>query len=179
MADMKNCWLKTAHEHHGWTEVDGKVVSMVDASTALSLPGARYHHCEGVKDVQTATELLPKIIPDPYSHHTKYRLYEHTVGGITVRAERLITLTGIYQRVVREDTEWQLMQALTCFCCSCDRPGDDWACRNHNVGWGMRPCEQHGVDGQVEIDPETEIELGMPDSVQVERARRDAQVNHD
>ena len=176
MADFKPCWLKTAHERHGWTEVvnatETRLVSMVDASTVLSVPGARYHLCEGVPDIEAVTKALGVYRHDPYE--TTYIAGEHIVGGIRVRTERRVTLSGIYERVVREDVEWRLLQQLTCFCCSCDDQGMDHFCRNHGGQWGMRPCEEHGVEGATiidfDIDTGLEQDTGkMPDSVQAIR----------
>lgn len=62
-------------------------------------------------------------------------------------------------------------ERTNCFCCSCD---DDWPpagdpnCRNHGW-WGSRPCETHGMAGQVE--PESGE---MPASVEEVRSARTA-----
>lgn len=66
-------------------------------------------------------------------------------------------------------TPWVETSRTDCFCCSCgDREGSDSSCRNHNYGFDRRPCEVHHLPGQADDDGK------MPESVQVERARRDA-----
>lgn len=94
---------------------------------------------------------------------------------------------GIYRRIVMA-TEWEL-ERTACFCCSCDESDYgmhilDSFCRNHGIGFGMRPCELHDMPGQP-IDREvlgpldaTEPFIGpepMPRSVQEARGSRRGQ----
>lgn len=195
MADMKACWKKQAHVMHGWVETthsDGHIDTAdvqggasggsADASTVLKAPmGARmsYHVCDGVADVYEETKHMRRRETDPYGHD---RLVEVSSGdnvseyemmilkGSRMIIERRVTLDAIYTRQVIE-SPWELMQQLTCFCCSCDE-STDYLCRNHGYGFGSRPCEVHGVEGSSEVDPETDEDLGMPASVQAERRRR-------
>lgn len=72
-------------------------------------------------------------------------------------------------------TRWVETARDDCFCCSCDdeRPGSDPACRNH--GWAaQRPCEKHNLPGQPWDDDVNDVGAGMPDSVQVKRAKQAA-----
>jgi len=179
MANLENCWVKTAHKDHGWTEVtdrqgDMKILSMVDASTVYQAPeGSRvgYHHCMGVDDLSEETRHLRRVEPNrQYEQLYIVREREGSQAGLRVTVQRRVTLDAVYERVVTE-MPWEEVQRLTCFCCTCD-DGSDWACRNHNMGWGMRPCELHGVEGQLEVDPETEEEGEVPASVQAYRANR-------
>lgn len=61
---------------------------------------------------------------------------------------------------------WEV-QTLSCYCCTCSEDdygmaSTDWACRNHNYGFGMRPCDIHNLPGQ-EIDDEA-IKSSDPDA---------------
>ena len=177
MADFLRCANKTAHEQHGWTEVDGKVVSVVDASTVLQ--GAKYHVCSGVRDLTEESKHLRRRESVPYGHSrpvevsaTDHKSDLIFPGPVRDIRERRIELDAVYERTVIE-TPWVKVQQLTCWCCTCDE-GIDWACRNHNMGWGMRPCDVHGVEGQREVNPETDEEGEMPDSVLVYRAKQRA-----
>jgi hypothetical protein len=177
MADIQKCWVRTAHEQHGWTEVDGKVHSLVDASTVLQVPPGShvgYHHCIGVQDKRGdlgAGKLAGREYSRDYESIYTVSEYEARVDVLSrtkpsvVHSERRVTLDAVYERLVIYG-EWREVQRITCFCCTCPDYGNDWACRNHNMGFGMRPCELHGVEGQREVDPETDEEGEMPESVQ-------------
>jgi len=171
MADIKPCWVRTAHEHHGWTEVsDGlitKVVSLVDASTVLRPPeGSKvsYHHCEGVPDLLEETR-HSKYLRQDY-RDSVYEVKSAPFGNAEVVTERQVSIDAVYERVIIQEP-WREIQRITCFCCSCGDFGSDGYCRNHNASVGMRPCEKHGCMGQEDEDSGI-----MPDSVQVERKRQ-------
>lgn len=56
---------------------------------------------------------------------------------------------------------------LNCYCCSCPDYGmADPYCRNHEFGFGVRPCETHAMPGEAKEDGT------MPDSVQTENLKR-------
>lgn len=66
-------------------------------------------------------------------------------------------------------TSWVETSRTNCWCCSCEVMDSDLgtvrtdaACRTHGW-WGRRPCEEHGMPG--EINPEGE----MPATVQERR----------
>lgn len=83
---------------------------------------------------------------------------------------------GTYRRLVVA-TPW-VLERKTCFCCSCDEWGSsDGFCRNHNMGFGMRPCDVHHMPGEPidlrELEPEFIGPEPMPRSVQEYRRERD------
>lgn len=185
MVDFLRCWLRTAHEQHGWTEVyDGReAVVHEGASTVLQVPDGgwvRYHHCDGVPELRDENKGLKEILPErrDYEHWYVVQEQDRHSGRIqldgnqvTHRVERRVTLEAIYERTVIE-TPWVQVQRITCFCCSCgDRPGSDPACRNHGFA-GLRPCEEHGTPGSVWDEDFENGPRGMPDSVQVVRRVR-------
>lgn len=86
---------------------------------------------------------------------TNEAVYTYSVPGLTV------TETYKLDSRIEERTD--------CFCCSCGDTPDDPYCRNHGY-YGKRPCELHQMPGSP-IEDTNE----MPDSVQVERARRKEQ----
>lgn len=196
VADFLRCWLKIAHEKHGWTDVvdsDGTahVHSLVDASTVLQVPEgskARYHHCDGIEDVSEPGGM-------PLAGQEYKRDYETVVqarvdtmsaqylelGSQSLKRiiERNVTIEAVYERCVVQ-TEWVEVQRITCFCCSCgEREGSDPACRNHGFA-AVRPCEEHGTPGSVwdadtgDGEPLPDWHNTMPESVQVIRRERRA-----
>lgn len=78
--------------------------------------------------------------------------------------------TPEYQRTRKVTAEaWDEVR-LNCFCCSCPDYGSaDPYCRNHNFGFGTRPCEAHAMPGEAKEDGT------MPDSVQAENINRKKQ----
>lgn len=106
-----------------------------------------------------------------------YSLYERVVfqDGPTKLVERFkkytshITKEVVFTHFEGEALRWQ------CFCCSC-MDGSDAFCRNHDIGYGVRPCDVHKTEGStiIDIDLATgeETDTGeMPDSVQVHLAK--------
>lgn len=95
-----------------------------------------------------------------------YRTYNDFSGLVT---------TEVYDLIVTHE------ERTTCYCCSCPEDGSDSLCRNHNMGFGMRPCERHGTPGQSEINWDKNMEeydTGViPPSREWERARQDWQAN--
>ena len=181
MANLENCWVKTAHRDHGWTEVidrqgDAKIVSMgsdpgsEDASTVYQAPEGsqvKHHHCMGVDDLSEETSHLRRVEPSrQYEQLYIVREREGSQAGMRVTVQRRVTLEAVYERTVTA-MPWEEVQRLDCWCCTCDeRPGSDAACRNHGY-YGKRPCEQHGTEGYFWEDTDE-----MPESVQAYRANR-------
>jgi hypothetical protein len=188
VATIEPCWIKTTHEAHGWTEVDGEVRSLVDASTVLQVPeGSKvgYHHCIGVPDYAEAAKNMKRRESDPYNHDRLVEVERHRVdvpsisreGPSEVITERRVALDAVYERVVVEG-DWRRIQQLTCWCCTCgDREGSDAYCRNHGATFGERPCDIHGVQGSTiidfDLDTREETDSGVyPDPVSVEREKQ-------
>ena len=110
----------------------------------------------------------------PYSDYTLYERVIIREGG-SVLMERFKKYTShITREVVFTHYEGEVLR-WECYCCSCEY-GSDAFCRNHNIGYGVRPCDVHGTEGStiIDIDLATgeETDTGeMPDSVQVHLAK--------
>ena len=122
-------------------------------------------------------KVLQGATPQPHVPYSNYSLYERVVfqeGGSTL-VERFKEYTShITKEVVFTSYEGEILR-WECYCCSCE-DGSDAFCRNHNIGYGTRPCDVHKTKGYniVDIDLATgeETDTGeMPDSVQVHLAK--------
>lgn len=162
MPDQKACWLKTAHEPHTWDEpYPGK--------PSLELQ----HRCSGVDNF--ALEALGKLayLRRDGDWGTVYKVSETwneeldlNPPRVTItRVERMVTMSEVVERTVTE-TNWSRIQQLNCWCCTCPSDGgNDAYCRNHNMGFGARPCDIHGVQGEYIVD------FVGPDVVEVQSDR--------
>lgn len=68
----------------------------------------------------------------------------------------------IWERLVMA-TAWREVERTDCYCCTCPEHSIDPYCRNHGGHHGLRPCERHGMPGQLNDAGE------MPLSVQAYR----------
>lgn len=111
-------------------------------------------------------------------HITKHDESTTPDGDVKWREESH-TSEGTYRRLVMA-TQWEL-ERTNCFCCTCDDEdgymiSSDGYCRNHNAGFGMRPCDVHNMPGEPidlrEMEPDFIGPEPLPDSVLTVRAKR-------